>query len=171
MPANVEIKARAVDFVALNALAEQLSGAPAVVIRQVDTFFLTATGRLKLRELESGVAQLIYYDRADLQGPKRSDYSIFETHDAAPLKSVLSMALGIRGTVEKVRHLYLVGQTRVHLDDVKGLGQFMELEVVLRPDQTDEAGRQVAEGLISSLGIDRQDLLESAYIDLLEQAP
>ncbi len=81
------------------------------------------------------------------------------------------MALGVRGTVDKVRHLYLVGQTRVHLDDVKGLGQFMELEVMLRPDQTDEEGRQVAEGLISSLGIDRKDLLETAYMDLLEQAP
>ena len=96
---------------------------------------------------------------------------IFETPDASTLKSVLTLALGIRGTVEKVRHLYVVGQTRVHLDDVKGLGQFMELEVVLEPGQTDEEGRGIAESLLSSLGIDRQDLLESAYMDLLEQAP
>ena len=171
MPSNVEIKARARDFAGLKARAEQLSGAPASVIPQVDTFFRTEKGRLKLRELQSGAAQLIYYDRPDQDGPKRSDYSIFETHDAPGLKAALGSALGIRGTVQKVRHLYMVGQTRVHLDDVKGLGQFLELEVVLQPGQTDEEGQRIADALLSSLGVDRQDLLQSAYMDLLERAP
>jgi predicted adenylyl cyclase CyaB len=171
MPSNVEIKARVRDFAGLNALAAGLSDAPVSVIRQVDTFFRIAKGRLKLRELDDGVAQLIYYERPDQDGPKRSDYSIFHTRDASALQSILAMALGVRGTVEKVRHLYLVGQTRVHLDDVKGLGHFMELEVVLRPGQTEDEGFRIAEALISQLGIQRSDLLDVAYMDLLEQAP
>jgi predicted adenylyl cyclase CyaB len=171
MPSNVEIKARVHDFAALTARAALLSDEPVRVIAQVDTFFRTTKGRLKLRELKGGPAQLIYYERPDQDGPKRSDYSIFETGDAQALQAVLSMALGVRGTVEKTRHLYLIGQTRVHLDDVKGLGQFMELEVVLRPGQDEEEGRRVAQGLLSDLGIDRADLLESAYMDLLEKAP
>jgi predicted adenylyl cyclase CyaB len=171
MPSNVEIKARVRDFGALSARAAQLGGAPVNVIPQVDTFFRTGKGRLKLRELPSGVAQLIYYERPDQDGPKLSHYAIFESPEGAALRAVLAQALGIRGTVEKVRHLYLVGQTRVHLDDVKGLGQFLELEVVLEPDQTEADGRRIAEDLMVSLGVQRADLLESAYMDLLEQAP
>ena len=169
MPSNVEIKARARDFAALHARARKLSSIPAEVIPQVDTFFSTAAGRLKLRELESDRGQLIYYERPDQEGPKRSDYNIFETRHAASLRSVLAQALGIRGTVEKVRHLYRIGQTRVHLDEVKGLGQFVELEVVLEPGQSEQEGRRIAQALLRQLGIEQVDLLESAYMDLLEQ--
>ena len=137
MPANIEIKARARDFNAIRSRAAALSEALEQVIPQVDTFFFTSRGRLKLRELGRERAQLIHYERPDQGGPKRSDYHIFETGDPENLKTVLSPALGIRGTIRKTRYLYLVGQTRVHLDDVEGIGQFMELEVVLNPDQTD----------------------------------
>jgi predicted adenylyl cyclase CyaB len=170
MPANIEIKARVHDLDAIRARAARLSEGPEQVIPQTDTFFHTSNGRLKLRELTSGVAQLIYYDRSDQSGPRRSDYSIFETPDPRALKLVLSAALGVRGVVSKVRRLYMIGQTRVHLDEVEGLGTFMELEVVLRPGQTDDEGRQIAEGLLLALGVDRGDLLESAYIDQLQRA-
>ena len=169
MPTNVEIKARARDFGTLRKRAAQLSGSPAQTILQTDTFFVTDSGRLKLRELGADAAQLIYYERADEGGPKRSDYHVFETEDPAQLKSVLSRALGVRGTVKKVRTLFLVGQTRVHLDEVEDLGQFLELEVVLRPDQTEQEGRAVAERLIADLGVETRDLLEGAYMDLLEK--
>lgn len=169
MAVNVEIKAKVRDFPALVARAEQLSGQPAQVIAQVDTFFHTSTGRLKLRELGDGVAQLIYYERPDQEGPKRSDYHLFETRDPEPLKSVLTRALGVRGLVKKIRHLYLIGQTRVHLDEVDGLGRFVELEVVLRPNQSEAEGQAIAEALISDLGIQPGDLLEAAYMDMLEQ--
>ena len=76
----------------------------------------------------------------------------------------------MRGVVRKTRYLYLAGQTRIHLDDVEGLGQFMELEVVLRPDQTDAEGQAIAEDLMARLGIRKEDLLEGAYMDLLEKS-
>jgi predicted adenylyl cyclase CyaB len=168
MPANIEIKARARDFNAIRSRAAALSEALEQVIPQVDSFFFTNQGRLKLRELGRERAQLIHYERPDQGGPKRSDYHIFETGDPENLKTVLSLALGIRGTIRKTRYLYLVGQTRVHLDDVEGIGQFMELEVVLNPDQTDAEGQAIAEDLMSKLGVDKSDLLKGAYIDLIE---
>jgi adenylate cyclase class IV len=168
MPANIEIKARARDFPGLRRRAETLSGGPAQVVPQVDTFFHTKQGRLKLRELGPGRAQLVFYTRPDASGPKRSDYHIFETADPEPLKTTLTLALGVRGVVRKTRYLYLVGQTRVHLDDVEGLGQFMELEVVLSAGQPDVDGQAIAQDLMGALGVSPGDLLEGAYMDMLE---
>jgi predicted adenylyl cyclase CyaB len=171
MPANIEIKARVRDFAGIRSRAEKLSDTPVEVIPQVDTFFNVPHGRLKLRVLAPDCGQLIYYTRPDQEGPKRSDYHITLTSDPENLKRVLELAYGIRGVVKKTRYLYLVGQTRVHLDDVEGLGQFMELEVVLREGQGDAEGQAIAEGLMASLGVERGDLLEGAYMDLLEKPP
>ena len=168
MPANIEIKARVRNWVEFKSRAEKLSDTPVEVIPQEDTFFNVPRGRLKLRVLAQGRAQLIYYTRPDQEGPKRSDYEVFETQDPEVLKSILGRAYGIRGVVRKTRYLCLVGQTRVHLDDVEGLGQFMELEVVLREGQGDAEGRKIAEDLMASLGVERSDLIEDAYMDLLE---
>jgi predicted adenylyl cyclase CyaB len=169
MPSNIEIKARARDFSGIRSRAEALADTPVEVIAQEDTFFAVSQGRLKLRIRNADAAQLIYYERPDQGGPKRSDYQIFETEDPDRLKLTLSRALGIRGIVRKTRYLYLVGQTRVHVDDVEGLGQFMELEVVLRPDQPDADGQAIARDLMSKLGVAESDLLEGAYMDLLEE--
>jgi predicted adenylyl cyclase CyaB len=170
MPSNIEIKARLRDFDAIKVCAEQLSGKLAEVLPQEDTFFNIPQGRLKLRVLSAEKGQLIYYTRPDQEGPKRSDYHIYHTSDPESLKRVLELAYGIRGIVRKTRYLYLVGQTRVHLDDVDGLGQFMELEVVMQEGQSDAEGQAIAEDLMKRLGVKRSDLLEGAYMDLLESA-
>jgi predicted adenylyl cyclase CyaB len=169
MPVNIEIKARVHDFDGLQKIAAQLSDTPVQAIPQEDTFFNCSNGRLKLRELAPHRGQLVYYQRQDISGPKHSEYQIFSTDDPAGLKSTLAGALGVRGVVSKVRYLYLVGQTRIHLDDVKGLGKFMELEVVLQPGQTDAEGQAIAEELMKRLGIAVTDLIDSAYMDLIEK--
>jgi adenylate cyclase len=168
LPSNIEIKARARNFDELRRRAQALSDTPGEVIPQEDTFFNTPRGRLKLRVFSAEEGQLIYYARPDQQGPKRSDYQISHTSDPQSLKRVLELAYGIRGVVRKTRYLYLVGQTRLHLDDVEGLGQFMELEVVMGEGQSDAEGQAIAEGLLERLGVERGDLLEGAYMDLLE---
>ena len=168
MPANIEIKARARDFEEIRRHAESLSDTSVEVILQEDVFFNTEKGRLKLRVLALNRGQLIYYTRPDQEGPKRSEYHIYETFDPENLKRVLELAYGIRGVVRKTRYLYLVGQTRVHLDDVEGLGQFMELEVVMGEGQSEAEGQSIAEDLMSRLGVERGDLIEGAYMDLLE---
>ena len=168
MPSNIEIKARVRHFDEIRRCAEKLSARPVEVIPQEDTFFKTPQGRLKLRVLSEGEGQLIYYIRPDQDGPKRSDYHLYATSDPENLKRVLELAYGIRGIVRKTRYLYLVGQTRVHLDDVEDLGQFMELEVVMEDGQSDAEGEAIAEELMVAFGVERSDLLEGAYMDLLQ---
>ncbi len=169
MPTNIEIKARVHDFPGLRDKAEKLSDIPCQVIPQEDIFFNCSHGRIKLRVLTSRHGQLVHYHRQDVSGPKHSEYIIFETDNPAGLRVILTEAYGVRGVVSKVRYLYMVGQTRIHLDDVAGLGKFMELEVVLQPAQTDEQGQAIAEELMKKLGIQAGDLIDSAYMDLMEK--
>ncbi|XP_071274518.1 uncharacterized protein [Agelaius tricolor] len=82
-------------------------------------------------------------------------------------QAVLSQSLGVLGTVRKERLLFLLGQTRLHLDRVQGLGDFLELEVVLQPEQSEEDGQRLARELLQEFGIGEQDLISGAYLDLL----
>jgi adenylate cyclase len=171
MATNIEIKARVEDFDALKARAESLSDVPLEIIPQEDIFFNTEKGRLKLRMLTPDLGYLIYYERPDQDGPKRSDYYLAKTEEPENLKTALSLALGLRGVVKKTRYLYMVGQTRIHLDEVRGLGHFMELEVVMREGQGDPEGQAIAEDLMRRLGVREEALIEGAYIDLIEASP
>lgn len=168
MPANIEIKARVRDFALFESRAASLSDTYPQVIPQADTFFNVPKGRLKLRQLGPEEGQLVYYERPDQEGPKRSNYILVLTNEPSAMKAALTAALGVRGVVRKTRLLYLVGQTRIHLDEVEGLGHFMELEVVLQPGQTDAEGQAIAEDLMHRLGVAKEDLLEGAYMDMLE---
>ena len=168
MPVNIEIKARVRDFKALRDRAEALSDTSCEMVSQEDTFFNTQKGRLKLRVLSPEQAWLVYYERPDVEGPRRSDYHLAESRDPENLKTALRLALGVRGVVRKTRYLYMAGQTRIHLDDVEGLGHFMELEVVMREGQGDEEGQAIARDLMKKLGVREEDLLDLAYMDLIE---
>ncbi|KAF6738427.1 hypothetical protein FQA47_015483 [Oryzias melastigma] len=167
MPSNVEIKAKVSDPAQFARKAAELSQSEGRIIRQHDTFFTCSRGRLKLRDFMDGSGQLIFYQRPDTDGPKLSRYSISPTSDPPGLQAVLSDALGVKGEVRKERRLFLIGQTRVHLDTVEGLGHYMELEVVMRPEQSVEEGQQVAEGLMQQLGVSAESLVTGAYMDLI----
>jgi adenylate cyclase class IV len=169
MARNVEIKARidSVEAMLPRARARAMADGPEVLIEQDDTFFACAHGRLKLRDFGDGSGELIHYERAHAEGPKLSDYVRVPTSDPAALRETLSRAHGVIGRVRKTRWLLLVGQTRVHLDRVHSLGDFMELEVVLRDDQSAQDGEAIAEALMDRLGIERDQRLAGAYLDLL----
>lgn len=169
MPANVEIKARLRDVAETRRRAAALADGPARELRQDDTFFPAARGRLKLRTFGPGSGELIHYDRPDATGPKTSSYAIVRTDDPDGLRSLLAGALGDVGRVRKVRTLFLVGQTRVHIDRVEGLGDFLELEVVLAAGQAPEAGVRIARELMERLGVHDGDLVAGAYVDLLDR--
>lgn len=169
MNINIEIKARVKDLSRLRKRVEELSDAPCKEIHQEDTFFYTSRGRLKLRILAPDYGELIYYEREDVSGPKPSHYLISPSTDPDSLKTLLASTIGVRGIVKKRRLLYKTGNVRIHIDEVDGLGLFVEIEVVLGPGQTLEEERAVATELIQKLGIEASDLLEEAYIDLLEK--
>jgi adenylate cyclase class IV len=168
MARNIEIKARIVHVDALLPRARALAGgAEPSLIEQDDSFYPCAHGRLKLRRFADGSAELIHYQRADAGGPKLSDYVRVPVADAQALHSALSRAQGVLGRVRKRRWLLLVGATRIHLDAVEGLGHFLELEVVLTADQSEEQGEAIARRLLAELGVDDSQLLAGAYLDLL----
>jgi adenylate cyclase class IV len=168
MPTNVEIKARipSVDALLPRARAQAGDGAAPQRLHQDDTFFHVPRGRLKLRVFADGTGELIHYHRPDAEGPKVSDYAITPVADPDTLRSVLARACGVRGRVIKDRTLVLAGQTRIHLDRVEGLGDFIELEVVLRDGQTDAEGTAIAERLMDVLSIAPAERLAGAYLDL-----
>ena len=169
MAKNIEIKANARNLARTLILAEQLADGPALKIHQEDIFFNCQDGRLKLRVFSPESGELIGYRRPDQSGPKSSDYEISPTNDPEGLFQVLERARGVRGKVRKKRTLLLAGQTRIHLDEVEQLGHFLELEVVMKPGQMVEDGQCIARNLMQALEIQDDDLIEEAYIDLLEQ--
>lgn len=171
MARNVEIKARVASLAALEPLAAALSGAAPVGIAQDDTFFACANGRLKLRDFGDGTGELIFYRRADDTGPKESFYVISPTAAPDTLRETLALAYGVIGRVRKQRLLFMAGRTRIHLDRVEGLGEFLELEVVLRDGESVEAGMAEAHELLASLQVAPDQLLAGAYLDLLAGRP
>ena len=140
------------------------------IIHQEDVFFHGDNGRLKLRRFSDTAGELIFYQRPDGRKPLESRYSRSPTTDPDGITEVLSKSLGVRGVVKKTRTLYWSGQTRIHIDEVDGLGSFMELEVVLEPHQSTTEGTRIANHIMETLEIEENALIEVAYIDLLEQA-
>jgi predicted adenylyl cyclase CyaB len=167
MPSNIEIKARVDDLEHLDAIARSLAQGPCELLEQEDVFFHVPDGWLKLRVLGDGHGELIAYARSGHGATMRSDYLIYSTETPEELRRVLARSLGEGVVVRKRRRVYLVGQTRVHLDEVVDLGSFLELEVVLRPDQHPEEGREIAGELMERFGIRRSDLLFRPYAELL----
>lgn len=171
MARNIEIKARIARIEDLLPKAQALAGGAAPeLIEQDDTFFHVPQGRLKLRQFANGSAELIHYHRADTAESKASDYVRVPAPDPAALREALTRACGAQGRVQKQRWLLLAGQTRIHLDRVQGLGDFMELEVVLQPGQTDDEGSATAEALMQALGLGGAERLAGSYLDLLSSA-
>jgi predicted adenylyl cyclase CyaB len=164
---NIEIKARVENLASLAARAAKIASGPARQILQDDTFFPCAGGRLKLRDFLDGTGELIFYRRADESGPKESFYVRSPTSSPDTLRESLSLAYGQLGRVKKHRTLFLIGRTRLHLDDVSALGTFLELEVVLEDHELPETGVQVANELMKTLNIGAQQLIDCAYVDLL----
>ena len=170
MARNIEIKAHIESIDTLAQKAAAIADQGPVEIVQDDTFFRCEAGRLKLRTFSTEEGELIFYRRANLHGPKESFYLCSPTSSPDSLRESLSQAYGQAGRVQKHRTLFVVGRTRVHLDDVKGLGRFLELEVVLNEDESAETGVLEAQALMARLGIDSSQLIEGAYVDLLSEA-
>jgi predicted adenylyl cyclase CyaB len=164
---NVECKWRARTSLAeLRARAVAAGAEDRGLLLQTDTFFAAPLARLKLRELGEGRAELISYRRADVASARASDYRVVPVADGRALALALGEALGTTGQVVKRRQLLLRGHTRIHLDEVEGLGAFVELETVLSGEDEAEAHREL-EALARDLGLDAGDALAVPYLELL----
>ena len=135
-------------------------------MHQIDTYFNVPEGRLKLREEGLDFASLIYYHRSDMAESCYSDYHICQIQDLDSFKLILSNALGTKVIVEKIRDLWRFGNTRIHLDHVSGLGDFIELETVLR-NQTEASAWLEHNHIKETLKIVEETLVPVSYSDLL----
>jgi predicted adenylyl cyclase CyaB len=139
-----------------------------VTICQEDIFFRCGEARLKLRSLGADRDELIRYERKDIAAARYSRYLIARTLDPQVLQEILTKTLRVTSVVKKTRILYLIGQTRVHIDEAEGLGILVELEVVVRHGQSEVEGKTIAEALMAEFGIDKQQqVFQEGYVDLL----
>jgi predicted adenylyl cyclase CyaB len=135
---------------------------------QIDTYFNSPKGYLKLRETEGGSSMLIYYERDVIAGSKESNVLIVEVSNPSGLKNLLKTSLGTRIVVEKSRQIFHFNGTEIHLDSVKDLGTFIELERLTKkePNALSKSYRAVML-LVKELGINEGDLLKGSYSNLL----
>ena len=168
MPTNIEIKAHVNSLEELLPVITSLADGEPEHVAQDDTFFACPNGRLKLRVFNDGHGVLIYYARADELGPKPSYYVHSETSEPDRLRSVLTDAYGKIGRVRKQRSVFQIGQARAHLDQVEGLGEFLELEVTVGDALGHDHAVSEARRLIAEFGIEEKSLVKGAYLDLLE---
>lgn len=163
---NVEVKARLAAPEQVRLMVERLSGTAAALFGQTDHYYDVPKGRLKLRECGDQGAQLIYYNRPDQTEPTLSVYEIAPVSDAAKMIAVLECIFGDAIVVRKKRRLHLMGQTRIHLDEVEGLGHFLELEVVLREGQKERDAERIAADLVAQLNLGPIDMIDVGYLEL-----
>ncbi len=165
---NVEIKARCKDA---GPVRDYLVSNGAILKgtdHQTDTYFNVPNGRLKLREgnIENN---LIFYERPDQAGPKQSAFQLVHVPDAAGLKKSLAAATGIKVIVEKIREIYYIGNVKFHIDEVPGLGSFVEIEAgnISAPEMDAVQLKAQCDFYLTAFGIAEKELVEVSYSDLL----
>jgi homotetrameric cytidine deaminase len=168
---NVELKARDPEPRRTVQLALALGAEDRGEIVQRDTYFARVVGRLKLREQEPGQDELIQYRRADSPDLRTSEYRVVPVTDADRLREALEAAVGSLVVVEKRRRLLLWQGVRIHLDQVEGLGNYLELEAVAAPGSDLTAERGQLERLRGELQVDVSALVAGSYADLLTDDP
>jgi adenylate cyclase class IV len=166
---NIELKARDPDPAASERACRTLGAADGGVLVQRDTYFDVPHGLLKLREdVAAGTGELIFYRRALVQGLRSSRYWRAPAGDPAALADLLGAAHGVVGVVAKRRHLYLHRNVRIHLDDVEGLGSFVELESVLAvPGAESPAEAEALAEVVGALALTHRETVAGGYLELL----
>ena len=163
---NLELKSKYANMEKLHRLMFELGAEYQKTMRQIDTYFAVPKGRLKLREIDGETAQLVYYERADESASRYSNYSIVEITDAPGFKQMMTDALGVKAIVDKMRELWIYGNTRIHIDDVNGLGHFVELETVII-NQTEAEAQAEHHFVKHALEINDAQIVPVSYSDLI----
>ncbi|HRF18933.1 MAG TPA: class IV adenylate cyclase [Chitinophagaceae bacterium] len=163
---NVEIKARCTNPAFIRNYLLSNKAEYRGTDEQTDTYFHVPHGRLKLREgnIENN---LIYYERSNQAGPKDSHFQLVKIDDAAGLKEVLAKANGIKTVVKKKREIYYIGNVKFHIDEVPGLGSFVEIEAGnILADLTKDQLKEQCDYYLAAFNIKTEDLIEVSYSDM-----
>ena len=166
---NLELKARVDDLMRLRRIAAKLGAAFGGKDRQIDTFYKVPEGRFKIRESSINGNELIAYSRCDKGGPMESEYERVRLYDVSRFKRLLGRALDLEAVVVKQREIFILGNVRIHLDEIENLGSFIEFESELGEKET---GTRNAESLIKELirlfDIKEENIVACSYADLLK---
>lgn len=164
---NIEIKARCINLEHIRKILVDKKAEYIGVDHQIDTYFKVNSGRLKLREgnIENN---LIHYHRPDQLGPKQSDFTLYKSENGSGLKNILTKAIGIKVVVDKIREIYFIENVKFHLDQVRNLGDFMEIEVIDESGIMDESEMlKTCHYYMKLFLIKKDQLIENSYSDMI----
>jgi predicted adenylyl cyclase CyaB len=168
MPDNIEIKAKTSQAGLVRSMLMDQKASFMGTDLQTDTYFNVAHGRLKLREgtIEQN---LIWYNRADEKGPKHSSFQLIDARNMPGIKELLTAALGIKVVVAKSREIFYIDNVKFHIDQVQGLGSFIEIEAgnLHDPSLSVVTLQEQCSRYMGLFGIQAEDLLDCSYSDLL----
>ena len=180
MATNLEFKAKCQSLEYLYPRLAELTAKHRETVHQIDTYFSLLRGkdaltpkdckpRLKLREIEAGEeGWLIYYERPNQHGSRYSQYHLSQINDPSTLKTLLTAALGVETIVEKQREIWMFKNTRIHLDTVADLGEYIELETVFQ-GQTEAEAIAEHQHVKNTLHLDTAEPVAVSYSDLVMQ--
>jgi len=166
---NIEIKAHCSNPSVIEEFLRDVKADYIGTDHQVDTYFDVSKGRLKLREGNIENA-LIHYHRENISGPKKSDVLLYKTTPHSGLKNLLSKSLGVKVVVDKQRKIYFIENIKFHIDIVKELGSFVEIEAIDETGQGDQAKLfEQCQRYLTKFRINQSELVDVSYSDLLIQ--
>jgi len=164
---NIEIKVRNQNPEKVRRILKSRNALYKGKYHQKDTYFKISHGRLKLREVQTDTF-LIFYDRENKKGPKKSKVMMFRAVPDSSLKLILMKALEVLVVVEKQREIYFINNVKVHIDDVKGLGSFIEIEAADNKGSfTDKELLNQCKSFLNLFEIHYENLISCSYSDLL----
>ena len=166
---NIELKIFLDDFKKIATLLKKIGARYKERLYQTDTYYNCKTGRLKLREINNRDFELIFYQRPDGGNSKVSNYEIsnIKRGQLKTIKSVLTKLLGEKNIIKKQRDLWMYKNTRIHLDKVKKLGKFLELETIVKNGFKE--ARVGHNEIINLLGLSKYKKYDKSYSDLFLQ--
>jgi predicted adenylyl cyclase CyaB len=165
---NIELKVAVDKFDDIVDVLKKIRSKHKGKLHQVDTYYKSKSGRIKIREINRHRFELISYHRPDEANSKISDYNIIplKKNQVESLKAALSSTLGEKNIVKKDRDLWIYKNTRIHLDNVHHLGKFLELETVVK-DSDMEQFRKEHEEIINLLHLSRYKKCRRSYGELV----
>ncbi len=163
------MKTKYSDLTKARSVALNLGGSFLWKDQQIDTYFVTKAGKLKLRESGLNGSELLPYIKTETAELKRSDYARLPVDDPELVRLLFTKLLGQKTEIRKIREVYLIGNVRIHLDSVDKLGCFLEFEAVFESDAPDVEARehQKVRELMQAFGVEQKDLIKSSYPELL----
>lgn len=164
MAINLELKIKTQSTDELVKKIKSNGGKFIELLPQKDTYYKFDKGLLKLRKVKEEF-QLVKYNRNEKEGERWSDYSLLFIK-GEDVEGYLKDLFEIETIVEKERNLYIYKNTRIHLDSVTNLGQFLELETVVKNITKEEAKIEFDE-VVKFLGLDLQTQIKKSYRDLM----